>query len=271
MVLYILFILLFFVYYTSLNENNYISLNEHFNENNDNENNENNENNNYKIEIVISRYNENLEWLKNSSFENYPITIYNKGINNNFYNNNYNIINLKNVGRCDHTYFYHIINNYNNLADITLFLPGSCNLEYKYIKALTILDIIKKAKKTVLSGYYIYDLKNNLYDFILDVWKSSDEQNIIANTNDNHKLTPSNIRPYGKWYENNFGNKKNDWITFLGIHAIKKDHLLKNSKEYYIKFLKELEVSSNPEVGHYIERSYSAILNNEDDIIYNQS
>ena len=30
-----------------------------------------------------------------------------------------NIINLDNVGRESHTYLYHVINNYNNLSDIT--------------------------------------------------------------------------------------------------------------------------------------------------------
>jgi hypothetical protein len=218
------------------------------------------------MEIVISRYNENLEWLKNSSFDNYSITIYNKGINDNFYNNNYNVIKLENIGRCDHTYFYHIINNYDNLADITLFLPGSCNLKYKYIRVIKILNKIKKEKKTVLHGYYVYDLKNNYYNFKLDEWKSTDNQNNI--NNNEIKLTPSTIRPFGEWFNHNFGDLKNSHITFLGIHAIKKDHLIKNPKEYYIKFLNELQVSSNPEVGHYIERSYGAILNNASDIIY---
>jgi hypothetical protein len=41
------------------------------------------------------------------------------------------IVNLPNVGKCDHTYLYHIINNYNNLSKILVFLPGSINMENK--------------------------------------------------------------------------------------------------------------------------------------------
>ena len=36
--------------------------------------------------IIISRYNENLEWLKENSFNKYNAIIYNKGINDNYYN-----------------------------------------------------------------------------------------------------------------------------------------------------------------------------------------
>ena len=41
------------------------------------------------------------------------------------------IINLENVGVCVHTYFYHIIEHYDNLDDIIVFLPGSCMDENK--------------------------------------------------------------------------------------------------------------------------------------------
>ena len=37
------------------------------------------------ITIVISRYNEDLEWLNDEKYIRYPITIYNKGINDDFY------------------------------------------------------------------------------------------------------------------------------------------------------------------------------------------
>ena len=47
------------------------------------------------------------------------------------------VISLKNLGKCDHTYFHHIVNNYNKLADVTIFLPGSIDTSsIKYIKTL---------------------------------------------------------------------------------------------------------------------------------------
>jgi hypothetical protein len=81
-----------------------------------------------KTEIVIARYNEDLSWLKKIP-KNIKITIYNKGkddIENmkNLKNLKYNIIKLPNIGRESHTYLYHIINNYDKLADKTIFTQG---------------------------------------------------------------------------------------------------------------------------------------------------
>jgi len=68
-----------------------------------------------KTEIVVARYNENLSWLKKLP-KDIIITVYNKG------NDDINIpsIKLPNIGRESHTYLYHIIKNYNNLADQTI-------------------------------------------------------------------------------------------------------------------------------------------------------
>ena len=78
-----------------------------------------------KTEIVIARYNEDLYWLKKIP-KSIKITIYNKGLDNieNIKNIKYNIIKLPNIGRESHTYLYHIINNYDTLADKTIFCQG---------------------------------------------------------------------------------------------------------------------------------------------------
>jgi hypothetical protein len=72
-----------------------------------------------KSEIVIARYNEDLSWLKKIP-KTIKITIYNKGLDN----IEYPSIKLPNIGRESHTYLYHIINNYDNLADQTIFCQG---------------------------------------------------------------------------------------------------------------------------------------------------
>jgi hypothetical protein len=80
------------------------------------------------IEIVIARYNENLEWVLNIPKE-YKIYVYNKSNNINELNYIKNVKNLKiiqqpNIGRESHTYLTHIINNYNNLSDKIVFTQG---------------------------------------------------------------------------------------------------------------------------------------------------
>lgn len=68
-------------------------------------------------ELVVSYYKENLTWL--NKINDYKITVYNKSdveIPN--------TIKLNNVGREMHTYFHHIVNNYNNLSDWVFFTQG---------------------------------------------------------------------------------------------------------------------------------------------------
>ena len=68
--------------------------------------------------LIVSVYKENINWLNSiNCFD--KIFIYNKGdriIDNS--------IILPNVGREAHTYVHHIVTNYFNLADFTVFLQG---------------------------------------------------------------------------------------------------------------------------------------------------
>jgi hypothetical protein len=69
------------------------------------------------VNIVVAKYNENTEWTKKL---NHKITIYDKSENP-----IEGSIKLKNVGREGETFLYHIVTNYNNLDDVTVFLQGN--------------------------------------------------------------------------------------------------------------------------------------------------
>ena len=75
------------------------------------------------LEIVISRFNEDISWIEKVSnkFPEIKISLYNKGAPLNVDNE---IILSKNAGRESSTFFYHIIENYHNLSDITIFCQG---------------------------------------------------------------------------------------------------------------------------------------------------
>ena len=213
-----------------------------------------------KIELVIARYNETLNWVNRDPFDKYPVYIYNKGSNDNYTVNNTNvrIKTLDNVGKCDHTYLYHIIENYDNLADVTVFLPGSTNMKYKIGKAKRILSELKQKIGSVFIGNFIPDVKKSMYNFMLDEWKTSNKENFIQNKEE--KLQLSKIRPFGKWFEKTFGNITITHVSQLGIMAISKEHILQHPKKYYENLIKEFETSSNPEVGHYFERAWEAVF-----------
>ena len=94
-----------------------------------------------KIEIVIARYNEDLTWLKKIP-KTIKITIYNKGLDDiKIAGVKYDIIKLPNIGRESHTYLYHIINNYDNLAHKTIFCQGD-----SIFHSPGFLDLLKNVK-----------------------------------------------------------------------------------------------------------------------------
>jgi len=71
------------------------------------------------VNFVIAKYKENVEWVKKLD-KKHKITIYDKSdspIEGS--------IKLKNVGREGETFLYHIVNNYDNLDEVTVFLQGN--------------------------------------------------------------------------------------------------------------------------------------------------
>jgi len=214
------------------------------------------------IDIIVSRYNEDLAWTLEEPFNEFKYIVYNKGDNENFEKKNIkDIITLENLGRCDHTYLYHIVTNYDNLNNVLVFFPGSLNLGIKKEIAIDLLNRIKNnnGNAAIFVGRM---LQNGLLDefkhFQLENWASTDQNNIIKNKES--YLSPANIRPFGKWFLHNFGNIKVFFSNYYGIFSLDKKDIIQHRKYRYEKLVKQLEVGSNPEVGHYTERSWAAIF-----------
>jgi hypothetical protein len=224
------------------------------------------------IDIIIARYNENLEWTLENPFNKYEYIVYNKGDNENFEKKYVKkIINLNNVGKCDHTYLYHIIDNYNNIADITVFFPGSLDMPYKKKIGIKILNEINLRNKAIFISLNQNDIKKLHYNFKLDRYKTTH----IANKEKNSEvlLKRNTIRPFGLWFENIFGNIKVNCLIYYGIFSIDKNDIIQHPKTRYEYLIKDLSDHSNPEVGHYFERSWCAVfhpLNDTHIIKYNR-
>jgi len=102
--------------------------------------------------MVVSRFNETLEWLKDPRFGGFPVLIYNKG-NDHFYRPpDSRVIQLANVGRESHTYVYHVL--FHPLAKVTLFLPGSLEKDYKSNRAIRMIEEIRRHRCAVLGEPY---------------------------------------------------------------------------------------------------------------------
>jgi hypothetical protein len=95
--------------------------------------------------IVIARYNENIDWIKNINFD---FIVYNKG------SNDLNISNtlIQNKGRESDTYLNFILDYYNNLPEQIIFCQGN-----PFDHCENFIDLINKeyTEDLVYLAYYI--------------------------------------------------------------------------------------------------------------------
>lgn len=199
-----------------------------------------------KIDIVVARYKEDISWVPKNVGN---LIVYNKGPDNLTVHS----IPLKNIGRDAHTYLTHIVNNYNSLADVTVFIPGSGN------------NIHKRGRIDRLFGYVFSDRLDNCvigssepidYQFHIDQYASTSSENY--NGKDQLSLCP--IRPYGKWHEMVVGSRWANFISFNLISAFSRDTIRQYPIEFYQKILSYVSKDENSECIHYIERSWASIF-----------
>lgn len=184
--------------------------------------------------IVVARYNENVEWAK--PFLN--IIVYNKG--NSLIDDDFNQITLDNVGREGHTYYKHIYDNYDNLADYTIFLQGN-------------------------PFDHSPNIISNLNNYVNNKELSIDFE-FLSETVVNCNL--SGCRHHGglpliNTFENLFGERKENMDFQFGAGAqfiVSKNKILQRPKEFYFKIIEMLDKDINPIEGFVIERFHKLIF-----------
>jgi hypothetical protein len=250
-----------------------------------------------KTEIVIARYNENLDWLKKiKKSKDLKITVYNKGPDD----IDVPFIRLPNIGRESHTYLYHIINNYDNLANQTIFCQGD-----SIFHSPDFLDLINNKRKKFepvqpLTAWYA-DVQDHqleippkpLLDQTENLWFSKKGGRVHVEYKDNNFVT---MYPY--FYTDNWINKLNMFLKtsygidnplkfnvdrfrlkdvnldyliphcYAAIFSINKEAILDNSVDFYNNIMSILiydvrNFSQNKKLDHglYLERLWLVIFN----------
>jgi hypothetical protein len=220
---------------------------------------------NNTFDIVISHYRNSISWLtqfKNLKNKNIRFFIYSKGnkfpdtnqIKSNFPKSEINLIKLDNIGMCDHTYLYHIIENYNDLADATYFLTDTADSKHKK-------DTFHIISKSNPNSEYLFPLVHNklTYNFQLDHWTPTTQKNNGKNI---IKLKPSPIRPYGKWFEEMTKSQFCRNSSYLGIFMASRNRIRRRDVSFYEKLIKQID-DTHCEVAHYIERLWYWIFTGE--------
>lgn len=204
------------------------------------------------FEVVIARYNEDLSW----AIEEFPtekVIVYNKGKNDLTLPKNFIIKELPNIGRESHTYLYHIIDNYDNLAERIFFTQGSQEAErnrvffplkrYKNIASTNCKNIISAQCHIMnenMSNYGLSNLKNTKWpDTVMREYNFIDfKHNLIEIKKD---------------------KEKDFYGSYGAIFAVDKDIILRNNINYYKNILNVLD-NIAPIEGHYMERLWDRVF-----------
>lgn len=195
--------------------------------------------------IVVARYNEDLSWLPNGDPK---VKVYDKGSGGN----------LPNIGRESHTYLTYIVQNYENLPDVVIFTQGSMyDHGYKsYEQFLKLSD-----DKSHSNNLTHYPYGQFFYDYNTSEWNSD---HLYAWKEQNDPIDNLGFRKWFKTYvdvENVHDFKEGIDFWMGAIFSIRRECILSRPKEYYKRLLEYIPKTKNPEVGHFLERSWYYIFN----------
>ncbi len=178
------------------------------------------------VEYVVAHYNEDLSWLTPYAEKAH---IYHKGILGESPFPVANWTPLQNVGREGHTYLVHILEHYDDLADITFFLQGRID-DHMFGKTLD--DLLREA---IIKGAGFMGTKFPLF----------------------HNLS-RNRSGFIAFWEKLFEEKFSEDTFFYAnaCFAVRKEIILLHPREFYEVILRRLSRSANPEEGYWVERMW---------------
>ena len=199
-------------------------------------------------EFVIAHYNENLDWLMPVAIHTH---IYHKGADLQPPSLPLNAWNrLPNVGRESHTYLYHIINNYDSLPEVTVFLQGDGEDLPKYCFEKP-MDFVYKARNNISCRVHYRD--NN--------WGRIQHIGKFLEAMQRGELRAAKLN-LGEFFEELFGfpHPRNFPVCLAGCFAATRDMIKKHPVDFYRKAISFVDDHPNPEEGHYFERLWATIF-----------
>lgn len=209
-----------------------------------------------KTELILARYNEDISWIDKVDVE--KITIYNKGENN----LKYKCIKLPNIGRESHTYLYHIIENYDNLTELTIFSQGDPFFHSPhFLKLIKNRDLFEPIQP--LTAYYspsFEDANNKSKKIIIEkdfVREGLPPKRVLDISKE---LWIKNIPIYVEYYDNNgvvrYPDFYHDFFITGFITYLKRKFKFKS----IARFMKERYKLNNINLAELIPMSYAAIF-----------
>jgi hypothetical protein len=216
---------------------------------------------NASLQIVVARYNEDISWLQ-------PVIshclIYNKGTPLMPPPIIHNEIHIENKGRESETYLRYIIENYTSLPDVVIFTQANIS-DHNYSRLDPVSYLLQLGKdafrygksRPTLSHKHNPQHPQNIH------WGK--HWNLHQNTyylQNNYKDNTPIL--FDHWFTKHIQPEYPDPIHVYqnGIFAIRKDFILCRPLAFYQSLLPEINHHNDPAEGHFFERSWYYIFNN---------
>jgi hypothetical protein len=212
--------------------------------------------------VIITRYNEKIDWIDYIIDSVDQIIIYNKGTNDDLFKNyqppaKVVIVKLPNIGRIDHTLVHYILENWDNLPDTLISLPASilmCAKKGHYLNAM------RKRFDNVQSyhGFYsprFHKVNPETFNYTIDNYQAEG----YCNKNDN-PFIKSEYPDFRAWKLALIDDRPIRYLGMRGMFIVAKENILHIKRSIYENLLKSLSVGDNIENGHFAERIWAHLF-----------
>ncbi|KAL8708481.1 MAG: hypothetical protein Q9220_006639 [cf. Caloplaca sp. 1 TL-2023] len=212
-----------------------------------------------RFEIVVAHYNEDLSWLKEYSAE---CCVYSKGGTKNAPQHPFTFTTLPNIGREGHTFLFHIAENYDALADVTLFVQGRIDDHVD----ISLADMKARSLDTATGQVQTFPFRElELFDHWEGIpwekypcWKRWSSM-----ATHNMKETPLEL--FQQYISESDRVPAAVGFAPGAIFAVRKETVQQHSQAFYERLLNKMFLGEmahvNPETGHYMERFWLAMFN----------
>lgn len=243
-------------------------------------------------DLVVSHFNEKLDWLAkyNSTSRGsrgFNVTVYSK----NPVTIPTNATKLQNTGREAHTYLHHIITNFHNLPDVTVFALGSTYCHHGWRRnpckpnkfpgvkdcpgdakvgggcmkerRLEMTAHDKSLKCALKYGVWCPARIHVDQNHAVTTYVSKNRQN--TQMNKNAQLQPAHPRPFKAWFDAHIKPWKQTWITSRykcsnAIFAASREAITRHGIGKYQHLLSLVNNASDTEAAMYFEASWLGLF-----------
>ena len=208
------------------------------------------------MDIVIAHYNEDLSWLEDDIDSCH---IYSKGGEKNAPPYPHKAI--PNIGREGHTYLHHLIENYESLADVTLFLQGHIDDHIPFG-----IDEVKRRALETKPGQVTTFPFRELETF--DHWDGIPWEEYPSWKKWSSMVRVNAAKTPAEYWRIFFpGREIPASLGFApgALFAVRRETIQQHSRDFYRLMMQEFFLGDmahvNPETGHHAERFWLAIWN----------